>query len=300
MESENKDEGGAIVGINLKITPVIAETMIQQTKYVANLSIWKQYMIWRYTLGSGQLNMLLIGIPDETRLRYWVRQFFELYNIQRYGLNAIEMPFNQWSSHFTNPGLVQNDNIDTCKKIVANFAWILSRIIINAPIAQHEDFLLYKASSVYNSEMKRLLTEPLKANEVVRVPQLLFNSTSYDPEFEFNTFVADSGDSVLWMLTRRTNIPCLFINPIFHAYPHEREFLLPPGCIFNIRDVRDVQLEYVNKSDFKLEVVQEAPYVIGEVYRYLGQPSTGVKPMKLFVADIEYSKQISEEIKKLI
>ena len=74
--------------------------MRQHDRYIANLSLWKQYLVWRYTIGSGSVNKTLIGIPDPDNSAIWVYQFFKYFN---YDLINIGTGFQRFRSYFEDP-----------------------------------------------------------------------------------------------------------------------------------------------------------------------------------------------------
>jgi hypothetical protein len=269
--------GGSIAGYKLKITPPLLELQHAHTRYLATLSIWKQYIVWRYTAGSGQVNMTLIGMPNPNNMVYWVYTFFSLFSSN--GIFGepliIEGPLTRWTQFFIDSKSYWNIpdpqvKINIAQEVILLYAQELQAIIMNAPVVQIP-LTTYKTSSVYAPEMKPLMTQNLTSGEAevsaVRIPQKPFNSTSYDPEFDFNYFIASSGDAVMWKLFLPQGTHCLFINPTYNAYPFEREILLPYGNVFEVYSVSDIQLDFVEKTELKIDRMQEMPFVIGEVYR---------------------------------
>lgn len=280
--SSRYEYGGIIEGINLKLTPELSELQRSHTRFVSNLSAWKQYIIWRYTIGSGQLNKTLIGISEDARTIAWAKHFYSFYNKDVYGLDNVEPPFTDYIGYFKDPSQV---TLQVAQETIATFMVTLIEIIQHAPITQAA-VLVYKVSTVYAPEMNHFLTSNVGHADIIQKP---FNSTTYDPEFEFGTFLAEEGDTVVWQLLIPAGTHCLFINPIYHAYPHEREVLLPPDIVFSVRGARNVVLEYINKGDIKPEIVQKEPYVIGEVFRQTMQPPVKSKTMRMLTAVIKES-----------
>lgn len=80
--------------IQLQITPALSDLILLHNQYQANLSIFDQYIIWRYTIGSGSINRRLIGLPG-TNVNQWTYQFFKYYNVKFYGLENIPAPFSK-------------------------------------------------------------------------------------------------------------------------------------------------------------------------------------------------------------
>jgi len=263
VSMESMVEGSGIETIKLRVTPALSELLRSHNRYMAGLSVWKQYLIWRYTLGSGQVNLSLIGVPNQENLVYWVFYFFKYYS---YDARWIEAPFKKYLSYFKSPRtflqvprpkqkLIIND-------VIGSYISTIQSIIMGAPKTM-SNITVYKISSIYDPRLE----DP--SAHMYSVSQKPFNSTTYDPEFEFGYFLAEEQPSVLWRIDIPKGSQILAVNPIYHAYPFEKEIILPHGVSFQVRDRAETVLEYVKKSELKLETVQKSPFVIGEVYRPL-------------------------------
>ena len=259
--------GGGLKDYKLEVGKALSTLLIEHTEYVSRLSLWKKFIVWRYTLGSGSPNAQLIGINKPENSFFWAKNFFTSYNWKYYGINRIEAPFKKYIKYFKNPKSLQlGDPI--IPKLIDEYTKAVQSIILKSPSVP-DDLIVYKSSSVYN---------PILATDIVEhvdIEQLPFNSTSYDPEFEFNYFLGPDAVGVLWEILIPKGSHVLAVNKAFHAYPFENEIILPYHSVFHLESSRRATLTYVPKSELKLETVQKSPFVIGEVYRpipYLNAP----------------------------
>ena len=263
MNVDEEIEIGPGGTLKLKISPGLSSLLLSHNKYQSNLPIWEQYMIWRYTTGSGQLNKYLIGIADKEKKGFWVYDLFLLYNIDQYGIDNIGKPFQQWNRYFLNPRRYNQLSIDKQLKIadevIETFAIELQRIILDAPVVLNE-ITVYKISESY-SELPTSLNN--KKNKLVK--QTPFNSSTYDPEFNFAPFLSTESNIFTIVIPPGSHI--LAISQYLHAYPHEHEILLPYGSIFDVQEIETAIIDYIPLNDQKLTRVQKYPYVIGQVYR---------------------------------
>ena len=266
----------------LLITPGLSDLIRSHVKYISNLSLFDQFIIWRYTLGSGQVNLTLIGHSDETKVFYWIYNFFRHYNIDHYGRDQIPYPFNRWLDLFISPKNYLAYG-DITKKIIANqiinaFVNHLESIILSAPPTP-ADITVYKVNSPY----PELPTELSYGNDVV-VYQKPFNSTTYDPQLNFAPFLAPDNCCCFIEILIPKGSKVLSIDPSLHAYPHEREILLPFGSKFDIYHVDQHTLTYIPQEKQPFVQVQQIPFVLGEVYRLdpLSQPDVKQKKIKYY------------------
>lgn len=276
----NMDNGTGLEGSKLVITKGLSVLLIEHTKYLSNLSNWEKYIVWRYTLGSGRINGTLIGIKDDESDYFWVKAFFSNYNWNFYGLNNIPYPFYVWRNYFQNPDSLSTAPKTFVQKVIASYTESLQQIILKAPIVPF-DITVYKASTAYSP----ILSQSSIARNTL-IPQIPFNSVTYDPQFEFNYFLAPDATCCMWELLIPKGSRCLAINPVFHAYPYEREIILPHHTTFSIQGIEQRILEYVSKESLKLQTLQNPPYVIGEVYRPIPYyyPPVQKKPIRLLKA----------------
>lgn len=256
------NRGGKIIGKELKITPGLATLEREHNKYLANQPIWNQYVVWMYTLGSQPVNRRLTGIPtNEVMSQKWT---FELFNNFKYGLDKIGYNFKKWIQYFKNPKLYVRLNA-TQKNIISNqtlneYSKNLQSIILKAPITK-SDIVVYKSSTPYDERL-------LQNNYPYEIKQSPFNSTTYDPWFDFNSFLGSSQDiCCLWeiMIPRGSHV--LAIAHPFQAYLTEREILLPYNSSFEVLGSQQVLMSYWGTREAP-EKVQSSPYYIGEVYRH--------------------------------
>jgi hypothetical protein len=265
-DSENEDSNGEIgpgAPLKLKITPALSDLLLSHIKYQSELSIWKQYMIWRYTMGSASLNRYLIGNPIAENQIFWTHNLFKWYNIKQYGIDNIEIPFTQWKNYFLNPDnfleLSENRQLNISNQIIELFALELQNIILDAPVTV-DTITVYKISSAYPG-----LPERLSYNKNLEIRQFPFNSSTYDPQFNFAPFLSDSSNFFTINIPKGSHV--LAISNALHAYPHELEVLFPYDSLFNIYETGNEIIDYISTKDQDYVEVQNEPYVLGQVYR---------------------------------
>lgn len=258
----NPNQGGYGPNSNDKLilTKGLLDLMRSHTKYISELSLFEQYIIWRYTLGSGSVNKELIGIPNETNKVFWTYLFFKNYN---YSLNNLDYPYNNYTHYFHYPEdfLKENERtkLNISNIIINMFIGSLQTIIKNSPIVK-EEFIVYKVSTYYPDLPK------LEDFNEKYVKQLPFNSTTYNPEFDFSYFIGDKDPCCFFKIIVTKGLHVLYVPKEYHAYSFEDEIILPYGITFSIYDHGIVKLNYVPKDKLKLDVIQRNPLYIGPVY----------------------------------
>jgi hypothetical protein len=264
----------------LKIRTNLSNFILEQSKYAFNLGLWDKFIIWRYTLGSGSLNSFLIGLsPNVERTNYWCFLTFTYYN---YPVTLISPEFKKYTKYFNEPAqfsaLNQDEKLEISLSLIKDFVEALRNIVMNAPVVR-EAFVVYKTSGEYPGLPDKDKFYPKT------VLQLPFNSTTYDPQFNFAPFTSPDSDCCMFILTILKGSHVLYIPSELHAYPHEREVLLPPGCSFNIVKHNIIELDYISLTDAKFIQTQTQPVHIGEVYRVdpLAKPIVKKKKMNLFL-----------------
>lgn len=267
----------------LIITKSLSQLQRSHNKYITNLSVWKQYLVWRYTIGSGSINKELIGIPNDTNKVVWVYQFFRYYN---YDIKLIEGQFSKWKSFYgirnasSYMKLADDEKIPIATKIIQLYIESLQKIILRSPPVE-DNVTVFKVAAEYPQLPSKTNFEPKQ------VLQLPFNSTSYDPQFDYELFMADNSDCCFFVINIPKGSQVLCVPKLFHAYPFENEIMLPFGCTFDIFDHKNDILDYIPKQDVKLITVQKEPYMIGPVYEL--DPAMQVvlktKPINIFLTN---------------
>lgn len=251
--------------LELRMSPALSDLIRSHVKYQSSLSTWDQYIIWRYTIGSGQVNRSLIGMADEERIVFWVYQFFKYYNINHYGIDQIKPPFNKYKQYFITPRLYLKLNhdikINIATAVLNSYIERLEQIILNSPPTT-EDMVVIKVSSYYPE-----LPLSLDQQSSSLVYQKPFNSTTYDPQLNFAPFLSPDFNCCLFVIYIPANSHVLAIDPSLHAYPHEREILIPFGSSFDIKTIDTDVIDYIPVTDQKFISIQSEPFVLGEVYR---------------------------------
>jgi hypothetical protein len=286
--SDNDEVDGEVgpgAPLKLNITPALSNLLLSHAKYQSQLSIWKQYMIWRYTMGSGSLNKYLIGNPIPENQIWWTYYLFSWYNVEQYGLNNIEFPFSKWKDYFENPDdfldLSDDSIIDISNQIIEEFALQLQNIILEAPATQGK-ITVYKMSSSYPG-----LPTNISSGKDVEVKQSPFNSSTYDPQFNFAPFLSDESNFFTIDIPKGSHV--LAISTALHAYPHELEILIPFDSSFYIHDIGTEIVDYISTKDQTFVKVQNGSYVIGQVYRVNPVCYNRIKQrtMQSFIAELD-------------
>lgn len=250
---------------------------------LSELSHFHRYVIYKYTLQSWQVNEHLAGISSAKSVSaeltkankiIFVRDFFYNYNHPVYGDKNIGNTFQAYKRYFRRPeeflpqqvsppnvetylddravtaarqGLVYPDFHATYQialKVMQTYIVMLEMIIRNAP-RNAKSFRVYKGSTAYPGVPKdRPLPGP------VNVSQPLFNSTSYDPSFNYGAFIAEEDHWLLWSLEVPPNTPCLIISDLNHALPFEQEVLFPPGITFRVTASKLDDMRYIDKTEY--------------------------------------------------
>jgi hypothetical protein len=111
------------------------------------------------------------------------------------------------------------------------------------------------------------------------VLQLPFNSTTILPNFNFYPFVAPDANCCFFDIEVPKGSHCLYIPHEYHAYPYEREILLPYDCKLIVNNIRMGTLDYVSTERIQLVTLQEQNDIrLGNVYdinKYLPCGNTG-------------------------
>lgn len=267
----------------LKVRANLSNFLLEQSKYVFNLDLWDKFLIWRYTLGSGSLNGFLIGINDVKKSVFWCYLTFKYYN---YPVEMIRDGFERFKKYFRNPDeylmLADDVKIMISGELIQLYIIALNNIIRNSPVVRNT-IVVYKTSSEYPGLPDKNNFSP---KEVIQLP---FNSTTYDPQFNFAPFTSPESDCCMYEIFIEKGSRVLYIPSEIHAYPHEREILLPPGVVFDIIEHGLIELDYISMIDSNFVQTQDNPYHIGEVYRVnpLSKPNVKRKKMNLFIVNLK-------------
>ena len=284
-------------GDDILITPALSNLLLEQDKYQANLSLWDKYLIWRYTLDSGVLTQFLIGNRQYNN-EIWVRNFFYLYASAQYGVKEIPLAWRHWEPYLSNPktwdALPVANKIKLELELIRQYAIDLERIILAAP-SNKDVITVYRATGVYPDidgivKASQNMSYPQKITfpQDFRVFQKPFNSTSYDSQLDFSPFLGSISDCCLYKIKIPKCSRLLAISPVLHAYPHEREILLPFASTLIVHGVQKKIFNYYPLDKQKYTAVQSTPLVIGEVYRLrTGNQYLAKKEMRVFECEIE-------------
>ena len=244
-------------------------------KYTSTLSLFKRYIVWRYTIGSAAINFRLIFQKDNPNATYWVYLLF-LYFRNTIGnqynrdvrISDLSPQFRDFAVWFKYPDQYQSLHIDLrvkiTDKIIALYINELQSILQGSPMVTGSGFRVYKVSSAYPG-----LPEPGPNFQPTEVPQIPFNSTTIASDFNFAPFISPSGTSYLYSIyiPGGTKGP-LFIDSDLHAYSSfEHEILLPAGVDFDIRSYSQVTLDYIDPANVNIKNIQDKAHIsMGNVY----------------------------------
>lgn len=244
-------------------------------KYTSTLPLFKRYILWRYTIGSGAINYRLIFGKDNPNATYWVYLLFlyfrntihTQYN-REVKISDLSEKFRQFSVWFKYPEQYQALHIDQKVKITENIIMVytneLQSILQGSPMVTGSGFTVYKVSSAYPG-----LPTPGPSFQPTEVPQTVFNSTTIASDFNFAPFISPSGTSYLYNIYIRggTKGP-LFIDSDLHAYSSfEHEILLPAGVTFDILGYQNVTLDYIDPANVNIKNIQDKSNItMGNVF----------------------------------
>ncbi len=256
------------------------------TRYqLSELSHFDRYIIFKYTLQSWQVNEYLSGAAssksvagNENIVRankvIWARDFFYNYNYPVYGQEEIGAAFRKYTRFFKQPELFLPQNVsppnveeyldkraeeaqkreqfalsfeESVELALGAMQLYVARLIdiIKQAPRNLNSFRVYKGSTAYPGVPKdRVLSGP------VSISQPLFNSTSYDPAFNYGAFIAEEDHWLLWSLHVPANTPCLIISDLNHALPFEQEVIFPPGIIFQATSSKLDDMRYIDKQEY--------------------------------------------------
>lgn len=268
----------------LEIKRNLSALILEHSKYVLNLPLFDQFILWRYTLGSGTLSTFLIGLPIQDTAKYWIFLFFKYY---KYSVSKISTKYKKFLEYFKSPELYLKLNSKIQDKITKSILTLyskdLQRIILNSPKVKNP-IIVYKTSSEYPLLPKRTEYKNISLKKPFIVEQALFNSTTYDPQFNFAPFTTESSDCCMYEIHIEKGQVCLYIPSEIHAYPHEREIILPMKTSFKIIKVSSIELDFISTSDQQFIQVQNPISSIGEVFRVdpISIPNVKNKRMNFF------------------
>lgn len=277
--------GGKIEDEKLDITRQLGRLELDSNKYLANLPIWDQYVVWTYTLGSQAVNRKLVGFPLKPSLENeWTLRLFTYFI---YGIYNLGPSFMRLKQYFINPLLYSSLSVEEQNKIsqiaINLYTINLQNIILGCPPTTG-DIVVYKASTPYDIQ----LTED---NFPYTLQQTPFNSTTYDPWFDFNAFLGSNNDvCCLWEITIPKGSNVLAIAHPFQAYLTEREILLPFGCKFVVKGFKQSMMSYYLKREAPIRTQGKIP-IIGELYRHDNweNRAQATKNMRVLIADFVQS-----------
>ena len=248
--------------------------MLAGTKYVGHLSLFEQYIIWRYTIGSASVNTYLIfgKVSNEANARYWCYLFFLYWsntkNAAGNGRDSVTpRAFSEYQKYFNDPSLFKLLDPESEKTrqmtadIIRRYIKMLTRLIANAP-AVKTGFHVYKVAAPYPG----LPESPTDVPKTVT--QKPFNSATINPHMNFAFFTREDATGNLFDLHIPAGVHVLYVPTDLHAYPFEKEIILPPECKFTVTGTYTGKLDVIKVDTVDLQQIQTptASIIMGPVY----------------------------------
>jgi len=267
---------GPLGNVIYDINPEFSQFTIEQNKYQMNLSLWKKYIVWKYTVASAPITAFLLQRKKgvQRAANKWTLYFFDDYDIDFYGAKNIEAPFRKWMQYFENPKeftrLNSDDQFKISKEIIELFQRGLRQIISRAPKTK-EEFYVYKASGFYTGiplEKGNLVSRSISEqsfDEPIVLEQKPFNSTTYNPKLDFDRFLERDKRCCMFEVKIPAGSNVLAISSYIHAHPYEKEILLLPDIDFEIVRSKKIGMTFIEGGVPKYEI-QSKPYHIGPVF----------------------------------
>ena len=247
----SRQEYGPSVTENSMYNAVI-DFMDRSRNYVARLSPFDKYILWRYTIGSASVNSLLIQHKLSDNSPRWTYLFFKYYHNS--GDTRIGRNFVQWKQFFSSPEsfnkLPREEQIGIAGQVIVAYSNALQGIILGAPPVTNP-FHVFKVASKYPGLPS--MGDKLPST-VVQMP---FNSTTISSYFNFAPFIAPTADCCLFDISLPRGSKCLYIPDDLHAYTFEHEIILPVGAEFIIEGIDRSVLNYIDPKTVNIVNLQD-------------------------------------------
>ena len=272
----------------------IRKFILACTKYMASLTLFDQYIVWRYTMGSAAVNAFLIfgKVQNEKDTIKWCYLFFLYWKNTSQVMNGGIIPseFDRFTPFFEEPrsfiSLRQEQALLLSKQLIPLYIASLNRLIRATPPVQ-TGFHVFKVASDYPGL-------PTSETDVPkRVKQLPFNSTTINPHFNFALFSTPTAKGNLFDLRIRKGSRVLYVPAEFHAYPFQKEIILPSDTTFVINTVYQGVLDVIDPDTVDMVTLQPR-IMMGPVYEInLYKPCKSEtckitkKPFTVFLGDYE-------------
>jgi len=205
-------------------------------------------------------------VTNKENATYWCYQFFLYWKNTATGNNdyKVSPSFAKYDSYFKNPSAALALTINEITALIKLYASALQKIILGAPPVKGNDgFHVYKVAGNYEGFPQSPADVPKK------VKQLPFNSTTINPHFNFAFFIKDAeAKGNVFDIHIPVGARVLYVPAEFHAYPFEKEIILPFGCQLTITRVFTGKLDYIDAKTEARVILQKPPNAImmGPVY----------------------------------
>lgn len=243
----------------------LAKFKIECDRYVDNLSLFDKYCIWRYTIGSASVNGYLITGQMSENAAYWAYLFFT-YWANTAGVRVKEIPraFAPYLIYMENPDrfqrLVSGEKMLVASMLIKEYIKKLQSLILGGPKVGSPGFYVYKISSSYPG-IDNIVKFP---TDVVQDP---FNSTTINRYFNFAIFSKPESTCCLFNIYVPPGSRCLWVPSDLHAYSFELEIIMPFGADFQVQDITEENLHYIDPADMNIQIVQNKRDIrMGNVY----------------------------------
>ncbi|HSW76431.1 MAG TPA: ADP-ribosyltransferase [Candidatus Saccharimonadales bacterium] len=245
--------------------PIHLQHFIQKCdKYINTLSLFHQYCLFRYTVGSKSINMYLINKKIQDDAVTWCQVFFDMWhNTSTNPNHNIPVQYIKYTPFFLNPEEFSQLNDDQQKRVstrfIKTYVNTLQRIILKGPVVTGKGFDVFKISIKYDA-----------LHQIKSLPSLIkqypFNSTTVNMYFNFVVFTTLSSTCCLFKIHIPAGSHVLWLSSRIHSYPFEKEILLPFGCVFKINHIHKSILNYINPKDMNIIPVQKKNFKMGNLY----------------------------------
>jgi hypothetical protein len=246
------------------LTSAVKKHMQNCNRYVYGLSEFRQYCVWRYTIGSASINMFMIMGKLTDNAVYWVKLFISY--LVNTGIQLFPFGWREVAGYMRDKNAFNNLNTleqaQVASVIIGLYIKELNFIIAGSPPVI-EEFHTYKVSSRYPGVPE--FNDAVRLNgRVIPVEQLPFNSTSVNPNMNFMLFLAPNATCCLWDILIPVGSRVLSVPADLHAYSFEREVIFPP-CVFGVYGAHTSILNGV--SDLNVVPIQDTTNIsMGTVF----------------------------------
>ena len=146
-------------------------------------------------------------------------------------------------------------------RVIGEYIKRLQNIILKGPQVTGNGFHATKVATKYPGLPENSSQLPAS------VLQLPFNSTTVSPYFNYAPFISPTSTCCLFDLQIRPGSSVLYIPSDLHGYNFEHEVILPHSCFFDIKDIKNEMINYIDPKSVNIVQIQtKEDAVVGTVY----------------------------------